>query len=476
MRNIYSFDKSVIGYSHIKKGIVCQDYSLTHQNPQGKYSIAVVSDGHGDPDCFRSNLGSEFACNIALESLKNFAEEFCKSKKVYEEQVLENLKNNPTRSCDSMPKKENTAPSLHEDISTKEEVGYYGKLGKGETSNVKLNNSMYKILTTGSINVKSGQIRYLTDNIISKWYIKINEHYNCNPPTSLEREKSRAYADLDVKIRVDEIPHIYGATLICALWIDDFLLLIQQGDGGCTVFYENDEIRHPIPEDEKCQGNITTSLCGADSPNEIRHCILDLSKPNNNVIGVFLGSDGVEDSFLDVKGNDIFYKELMFNYFSDYKENHSNFIDYLDEYLPKLSKSGSADDMSVVGLIECDEIRTRVDIYEKDVDTYFTQQKYDFHHQKVVSMERKYNFLKDNLEDLSNKISLKNDEIQKLEKEIKDLEEEISNPKSLKPNFCTKTKYEILEQHKEVREKGEKLNAELLEINQQIIDLQISRT
>ena len=66
-----TFNCTTIGYSHIQKGIGCEDYSARLDD--GDIHIAVVSDGHGDKACFRSHLGSEWVTKIAVENLHAFA-------------------------------------------------------------------------------------------------------------------------------------------------------------------------------------------------------------------------------------------------------------------------------------------------------------------------------------------------------------------------------------------------------------------
>ena len=53
---------TVIGDSHIRKGIVCQDSSGTVVTD--KFAIAVVADGHGSAKHFRSDVGSRIAVKI----------------------------------------------------------------------------------------------------------------------------------------------------------------------------------------------------------------------------------------------------------------------------------------------------------------------------------------------------------------------------------------------------------------------------
>ena len=62
---------SVRGASHIRKDTPCEDYGIKRNS--GGVRIFAVADGHGDPNCLRSSVGSEYACRIAADSLESFA-------------------------------------------------------------------------------------------------------------------------------------------------------------------------------------------------------------------------------------------------------------------------------------------------------------------------------------------------------------------------------------------------------------------
>ena len=55
MANYQAFSASVQGATHVKKNIVMQDASGKFENE--KVKLIVVSDGHGDSSCFRSDRG-----------------------------------------------------------------------------------------------------------------------------------------------------------------------------------------------------------------------------------------------------------------------------------------------------------------------------------------------------------------------------------------------------------------------------------
>ena len=61
---------TVIGDSHVKKGMVCQDSSGVHV--EDEFAVAVVADGHGSEKHFRSDAGSQIAVKMTMELLKKY--------------------------------------------------------------------------------------------------------------------------------------------------------------------------------------------------------------------------------------------------------------------------------------------------------------------------------------------------------------------------------------------------------------------
>ena len=68
--NAKSFHLSVQGASHIRKNKECQDSSSSYQDEI--CTIAIVCDGHGGDDYFRSAVGSKIGCGVAEKNIKNF--------------------------------------------------------------------------------------------------------------------------------------------------------------------------------------------------------------------------------------------------------------------------------------------------------------------------------------------------------------------------------------------------------------------
>ena len=56
---LLTFNKSTIGYSHVERGKVCQDYSSLYKD--NERTIITCCDGHGGDLYIRSNIGSKLA-------------------------------------------------------------------------------------------------------------------------------------------------------------------------------------------------------------------------------------------------------------------------------------------------------------------------------------------------------------------------------------------------------------------------------
>ena len=357
MGSFYAFNTTVEGYLHQKKNISredisCEDASESYSDENGRFQIAVVADGHGDPACMRSAAGSRRAVEIAVECLKEFA------KSVTEEESSEEYE------------------------------------------------SIAKQLTVG----KTGKrvMQQLTNTIISRWHSFVDADLCENPLTQEEKEKAGRYAE--VYRRGDRLAHAYGTTLIAALRTPDFLMLLQQGDGRCDVFAEDGTVSQPIPWDDRCHENVTTSLCDEDVVTSIRSCvicfrdkkIISYSIPRfedgyreepwkgGNILACCLGSDGVEDSYRNMEGTHRFYRQLLCERIKRGKE---GFETYLKEWLPDFSRKGSGDDVSVAGIVDMEQIETAAALFQRQNRRYDLEEQLARYESRQVSMSRKHEML-----------------------------------------------------------------------------------
>lgn len=188
--------------------------------------------------------------------------------------------------------------------------------------------------------------------IINDWNESVRSHYEANPFTEEELDcvSEKAGASYRSGHRIERA---YGATLIAAAVTKEYWFGIQIGDGKCAAFDEAGICTQPIPWDEKCFLNKTTSICGSDALRDFRHFYSEKIPT-----AVFMGSDGIDDSFKNEEDMYDFYKTILYAFsISDYTQA----VDELKAYLPRLSKEGSADDVSIAAWMDMDALKSVVD-------------------------------------------------------------------------------------------------------------------
>ena len=280
------FCNSVRGSSHIRKGTPCEDFGI--KIDCGEFKIFAVADGHGDPNCLRSNIGSKYICQIASEELEDFA------------------------------------------LTIKEQAWEEKLFDKHEAMQL---------------------VERLVLSIVGKWANAVSEELEQNPLTEEEIQKAPAYAKEYINgIRTERM---YGTTLIAGLQTERYLLLLQQGDGRCDVFDCDGNVSQPSPWDDRCVGTATTSLCDNDAVQSCRYHIIDLQE--NPVIACIAGTDGVEDSFpTSMEKTHAYYRDVL-------RYACENGVPALEEHLVDelndLSTNGSADDITVSGIIDIERVK-----------------------------------------------------------------------------------------------------------------------
>ena len=299
MKNAFSYYCQ--GESHKATNKVCQDYSFTSSDDD--LTIAIVSDGHGGERYFRSNLGSEYATVATFEAVTYFIKHI----------------------GDSL---------------------FVGKpfTAVGPTNAIHDGQHLSK---------EDSALRQLFSSIIYRWNEKIKQHAKTHELTDWEKENV-PLTYLEEFEKTDTFEKHYGCTLMVYAQTKTYWFAFQIGDGKCISFQKEPIWSEPIPWDDNCFLNKTTSLCDSSAIEEFRYCY---QGDGNFPMAVVLGSDGLDDSFGETSNLANFYIQILKMLA---KEGIDATEKSLKETLPKLSEIGSKDDMSVACVFNLKEVNENI--------------------------------------------------------------------------------------------------------------------
>lgn len=291
------FSNSTIGARHLLQQMTNQDSCQTAASQD--YQIFAVADGHGATECFRSEIGSRLAVDVAIKNLELFAQ---------------TIKKYDLYSYLSRPKE------------------------------------------------RDELIRSLISDIVAQWNQYVYADIKAYPIKEEEYERSQTLSSIYQKGMY--LTNIYGSTMIAGLVTPEYIVLFQQGDGTLVVLEEDGTIDDPMPEDDLCIRNLTTSLCDKDAAKRMRYVYMD--RKEKDPIAMIAATDGVERSFGDNIHLSAFYAELFYE-LSELDEEEVGA--YLANLLPQISQRGSQDDVTMAGLFNAGRIGPVGEILVKTVQT-----------------------------------------------------------------------------------------------------------
>ncbi|MCA1318378.1 protein phosphatase 2C domain-containing protein [Bacillus tianshenii] len=279
-----AFNTTSIGHNHIRINKVCEDASGSYTSDT--MSIAIVADGHGSDNYPRTERGSRFAVQAAMNCVKEFMEGIAPDE-------LDHGTNHPT---------------------------IFAQLSK---------------------------------SILSAWHTFVEDDCTENPFSESEltvaADKYKKYYQSG-----KNVAKAYGTTLIIIGATKEYWFGLHIGDGKCVSVDTNGNFSQPIPWDEQCHSNITTSICDSDASEEFRYFI-----SKEPPLAVFIGTDGIDDSYAGNDELDSFYRSVLTIFGEHGFEVGCNEV---EDYLPKLSQLGSGDDVSVAGILNIEKITASVDL------------------------------------------------------------------------------------------------------------------
>lgn len=319
MEGFFAFSLSQQGKTHVDRGIVCQDYSDTFSDE--RCAVIAVSDGHGSENFVRSDRGSKYACEAALEA----ATDFLSSIVVLEAKRLSAEEDESPRACD---------------------VSAFDKL--------------HKILCADDTEEIVVQ---LCKNILARWNEKVRRDYESSPFSEEEvknvSEKYRAGY-----LRGEKLEHAYGATLQLAILTKHYFLGIRNGDGECITIDRDGRFHTPIPENDSCEANYTTSLCDSSAIDDFRYVLIFEDDPAFP-LSVFLGSDGVDNSYTSNEELFALYRNIARKALN---AGTNEMVEDVTRALEVLTNRGSGDDVSIAGILDMSQLYLVANILENDAE------------------------------------------------------------------------------------------------------------
>jgi len=316
MEKFHSFSITHKGSKH-EDDVPCQDASANHPDNPDTAAIAIVADGHGSSRCFRSDIGSKKAVDIA----KNCVAAFVKD-----------------------------TPNLPVEMTT-------------------------QIIDRREVEMSEGKIALgnLVKTIIDKWFaavMKDEEEHPLKDDRRLEgivqKYKDRYINDVDYRC------HAYGTTLMAAVMSETYWFGFHVGDGKCVVLYEDGSWGLPIPWDDNCTFNITTSICDDDSLSGFRYWF-GFNNANgayteygygvngqgkdyvreikSRPLAIFIGSDGVEDSYPRVDNDKYVINFYRNRIVSLAQSGFNTFNEEISGLAKRFADRESTDDVSIAGIV-----------------------------------------------------------------------------------------------------------------------------
>lgn len=330
-----SYNFSCQGESHKADNKPCQDASFSAVYDDG-LAVAIVCDGHGGERYFRSDVGARMAVEVIHDAVKIFVENVDQSMFVGQ-------------------------PYTAEEAITSEEV-------------IKKQKPIDKAF------------RQLFSSIIYQWNLRIADHAANTAISEWEQEHvPQKYLD---ELRTSEtFEKLYGCTLMVYVQTPEYWFAFHLGDGKCISFQQDPFWHEPIPWDERCFLNKTTSLCDSNAINEFRYCY---EGDGHFPMAVFLGSDGMDDSFGEDANLVNFYIQVVKMLVTEGREAT---IASIESDLPQLSKIGSKDDMSIAFVYNLDELKAHItDFIQYQIDLvkdniHLTDKRISSLNEKLIALE-----------------------------------------------------------------------------------------
>ncbi len=195
------FNTTSVGFDHIRRDIVCQDYSASYLDEER--AIITVCDGHGGSIYLRSNRGSKFGCEALIEVFKTIDKDI--TIELFTPEFISQLKLKIICYWNDLVNKEFNINEDFEDIDDD----------------------------------------FIEENLTPEEINKLSE-------SQLERIKHHKAT-------------LYGTTMLGCVVINDLLISVQLGDGLLVYIDNEGLMHVPFIDIDDNVANYTCSLCQEDA-------------------------------------------------------------------------------------------------------------------------------------------------------------------------------------------------------------------
>ncbi|MDE6101467.1 MAG: protein phosphatase 2C domain-containing protein [Ruminococcus sp.] len=384
--NLKTFDITVRGASHVKKGTVCQDFSVS--GSEKGWSYAIVCDGHGGDDYIRSDKGSELGCKSAEFMINSMMRQMSAEKFFMEnESLLRILEQRIIKKW-----RETVEAHYNKNPFTPSELSAVSPMACERYKN----GNIYSAYGTTLVAVVMTESYWFGIQLGDGKIISVDRNGNFHQP-------------------VPDNPECFGNITVSMCDKDAF-----ENFRGCFS-YKNPELYN----------------------SEVKN-IPDIKKKNHFTAygmelpaAVIINSDGIDNCFKADEQIYNLYKTVLYSFgTSDFDDAENK----LRQYLPKLSQQGSGDDISVSAILDTDILPELSVVKEYDMnkqkqrvaDAKRRQQEADEVEKKIVA-ERVARLDREKTEEFESRI-------EQLEKCLRQTQEKLNESEreynSLRKDLC----------------------------------------
>ncbi|MDR2793718.1 MAG: protein phosphatase 2C domain-containing protein, partial [Treponema sp.] len=160
--------------------------------------------------------------------------------------------------------------------------------------------------------------------------------------------------------------HAYGTTLIAAAVTETHWFGIHIGDGRLTALYKDGSFDQPVPWDDRCFLNQTTSICDDDAAERAR-VYVSFHKDKAPPAAVFLCSDGIDDNYPVEKNEEHLYKLYRTIALTFAEDGFESTCKQLEDLVYNFATKGKGDDTSIALIIDMDAVKEAEPIWKEQV-------------------------------------------------------------------------------------------------------------